>query len=221
MIDRRKQRPEESTSKCQHLSLGAEARGDSCFLLSAFLYYINSLQCHCTAFIFRKKYIKPCYFWREQNLRGHSDFVLFVLCTSRRINSDFGLGCFEHMSRNPGKVYSETSQSNCSQSGHLTTLRPFTLAQGQCTCPFTDICQGQWLSRDPGLTLCSASPHSPSEVPFLPQRSVWRRQEGRRANKCGSVLCLRWAHHALGGMEEAAAGLPRIFREGSNIWSKS
>lgn len=53
------------------------------FLLSAFLYYINSLQYICTSFIIRPKKLphtkKTCYFWRKQNLRGHSDFVLFVL----------------------------------------------------------------------------------------------------------------------------------------------
>lgn len=42
---------------------------------SALLYYINSPQYICTAFIITHKR----YFWRKQNLRGHSDFVLFVL----------------------------------------------------------------------------------------------------------------------------------------------
>ena len=131
-----KKRPEESTSKCQHLSLGVGAMGDPYFLLPAFLYYIKCLQYVCTAFIIRGK--SPCYFWRKQNLRGHSDFALFVLCTSRRINSDFGPGHFEHKNTNPEKVYSETIQCRCSASGHLMTLRPLVPAQGQCFCPSTD-----------------------------------------------------------------------------------
>lgn len=89
------------------------------FSFLSFWYYKNSLRYVCTAFIIRKK--KPCYFWRKQNLRGQSDFALFVLCSSGGINSLILAQGTLNTSVQTHKSFSETIQCNCSQSGHMTT----------------------------------------------------------------------------------------------------
>lgn len=211
MVHDRGKRAEEGISKCQHLPLGPGAMGDFYFLLSAFLYYINSLYLSC--FYNQKK--NPCYVWRKQNLRDRGDFALFVLYTSGGIKSLI-------LVQGTLNIWVQTHYRFMLKQFSTTALRSSNNSQTSVPCTglvSPSVCWHtlrQWLSRDPVLSVTCVAFRG---LILTPEECHTTGRQKRKLLEWRGIIdaTLRHPRNPTGQIEESASSLPRIFMEGNNI----